>query len=101
MTTNTGTNPYTIINTCDAEGNYILFNTNSSQKTRDWSRASSSGRLFCCSDSTKCGPAFAKLVSKKRKMLVLKYRNDNNQGPGQPKRTLNRTMIGKLFFWGN
>ena len=89
------TNPYTIVNACDSEGNYILFNTGSSQKTRDWSRAQTSGRLYdCVSSDNQCIPN--KVISAKRKLTILKYSNDNNQGPGQPKSSTNQTMIGNF-----
>ena len=89
------TNPYTIVNACDSEGNYILFNTGSSQKTRDWSRASTSGRIYnCVSLDDTCIPN--KVINAKRKLTILKYSNDNNQGPGQPKNSINRTMIGNF-----
>ena len=88
------TNPYTIINACRG-GNYILFNTNSSQPTREWNRAETSGRLYCCS------PALANCVdpvqlAQKRKMTVLKYSNDNNQGPGSTVTSNKHTQIGNF-----
>ena len=89
------TNPYTIVNACDSEGNYILFNTGSSQKTRDWSRAQTSGRIYSCiSSDDQCVPN--KVLNAKRKLTILKYSNDNNQGPGQPKSSINQTMIGNF-----
>jgi len=87
-------NPYTIVNACRG-GRYILFNTDSSQPTREWERAETSGRLYCCS------PALANCVdpvqlAQKRKMTVLKYSNDNNQGPGSTVTSNKHTQIGNF-----
>ena len=91
----TTSNPNTIVNACDNQGNYILFNTSSSQKTRAWSRAETSGRLYCCSDvSGSC--VNGKLLSEKRKYVVLRYENNNNQGPGHQRGTLESNRIGRF-----
>ena len=91
----TSYNPYTIVNACDNQGNYILFNTNSSQKTRDWSRADTSGRLYCCADRD--GTCVnGREISEKRKYTVLRYENNNNEGPGHQRSSLGSNMIGRF-----
>jgi len=84
-----------IVNACDNHGNYILFNTSSSQATRAWSRADTSGRLYCCANTV--GTCVnGKEISEKRKYTVLRYENNNNEGPGHQRGSLGSNRMGSF-----
>lgn len=60
------------INPCIA-GRYMLFSTNSTEPTRKWNRANSSGRSICCARKP-CND----LLNEKLKYTVLQYKQNNN-----------------------
>jgi hypothetical protein len=62
------------INPC-ISGTYMLFSTNSTEPTRLWNRANSSGRSICC-NANRCLPKH--LLHEKLKYTVLQYKEDNN-----------------------
>ena len=91
----TNYDPNTIVNACDTQGNYILFNTASTQHTRAWSRADTSGRLYCCANTA--GTCVdSRVISEKRKYTILQYQNNNNEGPGRQRSLTERTTIGRF-----
>lgn len=83
------------INPC-ITGRYMLFSTNSTEPTREWTRYNTSGRSICCTD-TKC--INNDLLNKKKKFVTLQY-SENNHGPGKISRNLQLKQF-MTFISGN
>lgn len=62
------------INPC-ISGKYMLFSSNSTEPTRLWNRANSSGRSICCTKNRCLGK---ELLHAKLKYTTLQYKEDNN-----------------------
>ncbi len=70
---------------------YILFSTNSDERTRTWTRTESSGRLFCC-DGSNC--LKSNIIQARLKYKVLQHQSSNN-GPGVDT-TTEKNQLGRI-----